>query len=158
MTLTLLLDLNDTLLDLNTDIFTPAYFKKLAGFLANRVNPGSLVDELIAGMNLMLRNERPDVTLDEVFSKHFYPALGIERAELLPEIERFYDEVFPSLQELSTPRPEAVELVEYAMDKGWRVVVATNPLFPRKAIEQCLRWANLPPEKYSFTLITSIEN
>ncbi len=157
MTLTLLLDLDDTLLDLNTDIFIPAYFKKLAEFLAGRVNPGRLIDELLAGTNLMFRNERPDLTLEEVFSNHFYPAIGLERAELLPEIERFYDEVFPSLKELTAPRPEAMELVEYALEKGWRVVVATNPLFPRKATEERLRWANLAPEKYPFALITSME-
>ncbi len=157
MTLTLLLDLDDTLFNLDTDIFLPAYFKKLAGFLAERVNPGRLIDELLAGTNLMVRNERPDLTLDEVFSNYFYPAIGMERAELQPAIERFYDEVFPSLKELTAPRPEAVELVEYALGKGWRVVIATNPLFPRKAADERLRWANLPPEKYPFALITSME-
>jgi FMN phosphatase YigB (HAD superfamily) len=157
MTLTLLLDLDDTLLDLNTDIFATAYFKKLAGFLANRVNPGRLIDELIAGTNAMLKNERPDLTLEEVFNQCFYPAIGIEQAELQPEIERFYNEVFSSLKEFATPRPEAARLVEYALEKEWRVVVAANPLFPRKAMEQCLRWANLPPEKYNFTLVTSME-
>jgi hypothetical protein len=35
--------------------------------------------------------------------------------------------------------------------------VATNPLFPLKAIEHRLRWAGLPPEKYQFTLISSYE-
>lgn len=158
MTLTLLLDLDDTLLDLNTDTFATAYFKKLAGFLANRVNPGMLIDQLIAGTNAMLKNERPDLTLEEIFSNHFYPAIGIERAQLQPEIERFYDEVFSSLKEFSTPRPEAAELLDYALEKGWRIAVAANPLFPRKAVEQCLRWANLPPEKYPFDLIASIED
>jgi FMN phosphatase YigB (HAD superfamily) len=158
MTLTLFLDLDDTLLDINSDVFLPAYFKKLAGFLTSRVNPGRLIDELLAGTNLMLMNERPDLMLEEVFSNYFYPAIGVERADLQPEIDRFYDEVFPSLKEFSTARTDAVELVEYALEKGWRVVVATNPLFPRKATEHRLRWANLPPEKYPFALITSMEN
>jgi len=157
MTMTLMLDLDDTLLDLSTDIFVPAYFKKLGAFLEKRVNPGRLIDELLAGTNLMLRNERPDLTLDEVFSNHFFPAVGFERAELQPEIDRFYDEIFPSLKELTAPRAAAVELVEYAFERGWRVVVATNPLFPRKAIYERLRWANLAPEKYPFALITTME-
>jgi FMN phosphatase YigB (HAD superfamily) len=158
MTLTLLLDLDDTLLDLNTDNFATAYFKKLAGFLANRVNPGRLIDELIAGTNAMLKNERPDLTLEEVFNNYFYPAIGIEHAALQPEMERFYHEVFSSLKEFSTPRPGTAELVEYAFAQDWRVAIAANPLFPRTAMEQCLRWANLPPEKYPFALITSMEN
>lgn len=157
MTLTLLLDLDDTLLDLNTEIFVSAYFKKLSGFLERKVNPGRLIDELLAGTNLMNRNQRPDLTLDEVFSNHFYPAIGFERAELQPEIDLFYDTVFPSLKDLTAPRPAAVILVEDAFSKGWRVVVATNPLFPRKAVYERLRWANLAPEKYPFALITSME-
>ncbi len=157
MPLTLLLDLDDTLLNSNTDVLIPAYFERLAGFLAYRVEPERLIRELIAGSRLMFKNERPDLTLDEVFSAHFYPAIGVERAEIQPELDRFYDEIFPTLREFATPREHVVEMVEYAFAKHWRVVIATNPLFPRKAVEERLRWANLPPEKYHFALITSME-
>ena len=37
------------------------------------------------------------------------------------------------------------------------MVIATNPLFPLKAIQHRLRWAGLPPEKYPFALVTSYE-
>jgi FMN phosphatase YigB (HAD superfamily) len=157
MTITLLLDLDNTLLDLDFDVFLQAYFKKLAGYLAARVNPGRLIDELVVGTNLMLSNERPDSTLESVFSDYFYPALGLQRADLEPEIQRFYDEVFPSLKEYSSAPADAVPLVETALEKGWRVAVATNPVFPRKAVLERLRWANLPPEKYPFAWITSME-
>ncbi len=157
MSLTLLLDLDETLLDSNIDIFLPAYFKKLAGFLAQWVEPERFIKELLIGTNLMNQNERPDLTLEQVFDQYFFPAIGVDRAVLQPAIERFYDEVFPSLKEFSAPRPEAVAMVECAFERGWRVVIATNPLFPRKAIEHRLRWANLPPEKYPFTLITTYE-
>ena len=36
-------------------------------------------------------------------------------------------------------------------------MIATNPLFPLKAIQERLRWAGLPPEKYPFALVTSNE-
>jgi FMN phosphatase YigB (HAD superfamily) len=158
MTLTLLLDLDDTLLDSNMDIFIPAYFKKLAAYLGPRFNAQRLVQELLTGTMMMFKNERPDLTLEEIFSNYFYPALGAPRESLEAEINNFYDEVFPSLKELTKPRREAVELVEWAFSQGWRVVVATNPLFPRKAIEHRLRWANLPPEKYPFNLVTAFES
>lgn len=157
MPLTLLLDLDDTLLDSNIDVFIPAYFKKLAGFIASQVQADLLIKELVAGSRLMLENQRPDCTLDQVFSDTFFPALGLERAVLQPLIERFYVEIFPSLREFCAPRAGVVEMVEYAFAQGWRVVIATNPLFPHKAIEERLRWANLPPEKYSFALVTSME-
>jgi len=157
MPLTLLLDLDDTLLDSNMDAFVPAYLKNLAGFLLDRAKPQQVIRELLAGRSLMFENERPDLTLDDVFNQYFYPALGIDYAELQSELDRFYDDFFPSLKEFSTPRPAAVEMVECAFEKGWRVVIATNPVFPLKTIEHRLRWANLPPEKYPFALITSME-
>ena len=158
MPLTLLLDLDETLLDSNIDVFVPAYLKKLAGFLANRVDPQRLIKELLFGRSLMFQNERPDLTLDDVFSRHFYPTLGVDRAELKPELDRFYADIFPSLKEICAPQPAAVEMVECAFKRGWRVVIATNPVFPRETIEHRLRWANLPPEKYPFALVTSMEN
>lgn len=158
MTLTLLLDLDDTLLHSNTDVLIPAYFEKLAGFLAHRVDPKLLIKELLAGSQLMFENQRPDLTLDQVFSQHFFPAIGVERDEIQPELDRFYDQVFPTLKDFTTPRPGNVDLVDYAFAQQWQVVIATNPLFPRKAIEHRLRWAGLPPEKYPFALITSMEN
>jgi FMN phosphatase YigB (HAD superfamily) len=157
MTPTLLLDLDDTLLSSNMDAFIAAYFKKLAGFLAGRVNPARLVQELLTGTMLMFKNEYPYITLEETFSDYFYPALGANRPELQAHIERFYDEIFPSLKDLTSPRPEAVELVNWARAQGWRIAIATNPLFPRKAIDHRLRWAGLPPDTYPFELVTSFE-
>jgi HAD superfamily hydrolase (TIGR01549 family) len=71
--------------------------------------------------------------------------------------ERFYAEVFPTLEYLTAPNPGAAELVAQARAAGHRLVLATNPLFPRVAILHRLAWAQLevPPE--AFDLITSYE-
>lgn len=158
MPLTLLLDLDDTLLDSNMDAFVPAYLKNLAGFLVDRAEPQQLIRELLVGRSLMFENERPDLTLNDIFNQYFYPALGMaNNTEFQTAMGRFYEDIFPSLKEFCTPRPAAVEMVEYAFEKGWRVVIATNPVFPLKTIEHRLRWANLPPEKYPFAMITAME-
>jgi FMN phosphatase YigB (HAD superfamily) len=49
-------------------------------------------------------------------------------------------------------------LVEWALDRGLQVVVATNPLFPRVAVEQRLAWAGVPVQEYDYTLVTTYEN
>ncbi|RME91351.1 MAG: HAD family hydrolase, partial [Anaerolineae bacterium] len=157
MTLTLLLDLDDTLLDSHMEAFIPAYLQKLASFLSGHVAADRLLRQLMHGTRAMMANTDPACTLRETFDENFYPYLGVEREALLPTIERFYDEVFPTLRELTRPRPEAVDLVEWALAQGYRVAIATNPLFPRKAIEHRMRWAGLPPEKYPFHLVSSYE-
>jgi FMN phosphatase YigB (HAD superfamily) len=157
MPITLLLDLDDTLLDTNMDAFIPAYFKALSGTLAGMVAPETMLSALMGGTKVMMLNKDPALTLREVFDAHFFPKLDLERAVLQEQIDRFYDEVFPTLGSLTRPIPEAVRLVDWAFEQGHRVVIATNPFFPLKAIQHRLRWAGLPPEKYPFALVTSYE-
>jgi FMN phosphatase YigB (HAD superfamily) len=157
MPLTLLLDLDDTLLETNMDVFIPAYFQALSRALAEKVAPEVMIPALMGGTKAMMANMDPALTLREVFDAHFYPKLGLDRDLLQMEINRFYEDVFPSLGSLTKPIPEAVNLVEWAFTQGYRVVIATNPFFPLKAVQHRLRWAGLPPEKYPFALVTSYE-
>ena len=157
MNLTLLLDLDDTLLDTNLNSFLSAYFQALAGFLADRVTPDSMLSALRRSTRKMMRNNDPSRTLQQVFDAEFFPLLGVEPEDLQPQLDRFYDEVFPTLKHLTNPKPEAIELVQWAQAQGVHLAVATNPLFPLTAIHQRLRWAGLPPEVYSFEVIAAYE-
>jgi HAD superfamily hydrolase (TIGR01549 family) len=157
MSLTLLLDLDDTLLDSNMNAFIPAYFQKLAGYLADRVSPDELVKYLMIGTRQMMSNSDPRQTLRETFDANFYQPLGLDREQMRPVLETFYDEIFPALQVLTRPKPEAVAFVDWAVAQGYRIAIATNPLFPQKAIYHRLRWAGLDPQKYPFEVITSYE-
>jgi hypothetical protein len=121
------------------------------------VAPEVMLPALMAGTKAMLANLDPALTMRDVFDAHFFPGLNLDRAALQGRIDHFYDEVFPELGSLTTPDPEAVCLVDWAFGQGHRVVIATNPLFPLKAIQHRLRWAGLPPEKYNFALVTSYE-
>jgi len=157
MTLTLLLDLDDTLLDTNMDAFIPAYFQALSGALASQVAPELMLSALMGGTKRMMTSEDPGQTLRQVFDAYFFPKLGLEREALQAAIDHFYDEVFPVLRDLTKPRPEAVRLVDWAFEQGYRVVIATNPFFPLKAVYHRMRWAGLSPEKYPFALVSSYE-
>lgn len=155
MTLTLLLDLDDTLLSTNMQAFVPAYFQALAKHLGGRVRPEAMLPALMSGTQLMLASDDPSRTLQEVFESDFYPKLEIPKSEIKDLIEDFYDNVFPSLGSVTKKREGAVELVDWAFAKGYRVAIATDPLFPRKATYHRIRWAGLQPER--FDLISSFE-
>ncbi len=157
MTFTLLLDLDDTLLDNDMDAFVPAYLQALSGHMARHSPPQRFAQTLMAATEAMMANRRPDRTLEETFAEAFYPALGLSPEALRPDIETFYREVFPALRQVTRPRPAAPALVEAALERGWRLAIATNPLFPRTAVEQRLAWAGLPVEEYPYALVTSFE-
>ena len=157
MSLTLLIDLDDTLLGNKMDTFIPAYLGALGKHIANYADPGEMTQVMLAATGQMFANNRPDQTLKQVFDPAFYPPLGLTETQMREPIRQFYAQVFPTLQGVTQFRPEAIELIETAFARGYRVGIATNPLFPRTAIHQRLEWAGLSPQKYPFALIPSYE-
>jgi len=156
MTLTLLLDLDDTLLNTNIDVFVPAYFKALSKHLASRVAPDVLLPALISGTQLMNESEDFTRTLEEIFDAEFYPKLGIPKNQLLEIIDEFYDEIFPTLGNFTSPRADVAPFMDWAFQQDYRIAIATDPIFPRKATQHRVRWAGLDPER--FELITTFEH
>lgn len=158
MSLTLLLDLDDTLLSNDIYTFLPVYLKKLGKHLNDFVAPDQMVSKLLAATQAMVEKNLPALTLEQTFDQAFYPAIGCAKEELAGPLAYFYDTIFPTLQSLTQPRPEALELIRWAQANGHTPIIATNPVFPRTAILHRLRWANLDPEKHPFGLITDFEH
>ena len=156
MTLTLLVDLDDTLLNTNLQAFIPAYFQSLSKELTPHAAPDIMLRALLKGTHSM--NESADFsrTLQDVFEAEFYPHLNVSRSEIEPAIEKFYDNVFPNLGGLTTQVLDAKTFVDWAIRRGYRVAIATDPLFPRMATYHRLRWAGFDPKQ--FELVSSFEN
>jgi FMN phosphatase YigB (HAD superfamily) len=157
MTLTLLLDLDGTLLDNNMDSFVEGYLKAFGRHILPVIDPGIFVPELLSATKQMVLNRLPDRTLEEVFDEAFYPSINHRKEDLRSTIDAFYSEVFPTLKTLTRAKPEAVKLVEAAFERGYQVCIATNPLFPLTAILQRLDWAGLSAREYPFLLVPSFE-
>ncbi len=156
MPLTLLLDLDDTLLNTNLPAFVPAYFQALSKELAPHIPPDQMFRALLSGTRLMNESDDFSRTLNDVFDADFYSRLNAARGELDLAIQNFYDTIFPTLQGLTTPNPDAKPFIEWAFSQGFRIVIATDPLLPRKAAHHRLRWAGLAPEQFEF--VTAYED
>ncbi|MGD0003054.1 MAG: DinB family protein [Anaerolineaceae bacterium] len=153
----LLIDLDNTLLDNDINFFLGAYLKALGKHLSSRIAPEKMIPLLLAGTEKMIKKEMPAQTLEESFDQAFYPAMGIPKEELAEEIHFFYAEIFPGLKTLTKIRPEAIQIIDFAFENAYPVVIATNPVFPRRAILHRLDWAGVPAEKYHYQLVTSYE-
>lgn len=158
MITTLLLDLDDTLLENKDEIFIPTYFAEMSQHLSEIIPKERLLGQLIAGTTAMLENQNPARHLKEVFDSVFYPGIMISEEDLLPMTDAFYETEFPKLQSLTNKIDGSKEIIEYAFSKGIEVVIATNPLYPRTAVEQRLEWAGVPVDQYAYSLVTSYEN
>jgi FMN phosphatase YigB (HAD superfamily) len=156
MTLTLLLDLDDTLLRTNQHDFIPAYFQAISTHLAPHLDPALVARALVTGMHAMNGNEDHSRTLKQIFDDIFYPMLGLQQGSLDSEIEKFYDEIFPTLETVTQKKPDARPFVDWAKSQGHRIIVATDPLLPRKATHHRIRWAGFDPSEFEF--ISSFED
>lgn len=153
----LLVDLDDTLLQNSMEVFAPPYYKALSAHISSFVAPEVMLPKLMEGTQAMLMNDNALITLEKSFDNIFYPGIGVSKAEIHPHLEDFYDHVFPKLQKYTLMIPTAAKMIKDALALDIKVVVATNPLFPMKAIHHRLEWAGLDPKEIPFTLITSYE-
>jgi FMN phosphatase YigB (HAD superfamily) len=154
---TLFFDLDDTLLGNDIEKFIPPYFRSFAAHVSGVVDPQLFIKRVLAGTEAMIANTDPRRTLEQVFYDTFYPGLGVTADQLAPYIDSYYAEQFAGLQNETSPIPAAREAVQWALESGLRVVVATNALFPRSAILQRLAWAGVSADDFNYSLITTIE-
>jgi HAD superfamily hydrolase (TIGR01662 family) len=151
-----LLDLDDTLLDNDMERFLPPYFAALGRRMVRFASPDKLTTMVLAATRAMLRNQDPTVTNQQAFEADFFPCLGHPESEVTPVIRTFYEDDFPALKRYTKRIPEARSLVQTLVDHGYDLVIATNPMFPRRAIEHRLSWAGVLD--FPFKLITTYEN
>jgi HAD superfamily hydrolase (TIGR01662 family) len=153
---TILIDLDDTLLDNDMECFLPPYFEALGRRMARFIAPDKLVKILLSSTRVMMKNQDPTVTNQQAFDADFFPRLGLPEAQLRSIIHSFYEEDFPALKRYTRPRPQARPLVQTLFDQGYQVIIATNPMFPRRAVEHRLDWAGVLD--FPFQLVTTYEN
>jgi HAD superfamily hydrolase (TIGR01549 family) len=158
MTKAILFDLDDTLLGNHMDTFLPSYFALLGDYVAQYMPRDDFLKELMICTEAMVQNVDPTVSNRDVFWQLFERRTGLDGEELVAFFDQFYRDQFYQLEETTEKRPFAAKLIQYCQKAGLTVVIATNPLFPRVAIEARLAWAGLPVDEYNFALVTTYEN
>ena len=153
---TVMFDLDGTLLPMDQDQFTKYYF----GLLAKKLAPygydaEQLISGIWAGTAAMVKNDG-SCTNEEAFWKKFSALMGKKVVEDKPLFEEFYRVEFQGARASCGFAPQAAGLVAKLKAAGYRVLLATNPIFPAIATENRIRWAGLEPE--DFELYTTYEN
>jgi FMN phosphatase YigB (HAD superfamily) len=142
-----LFDLDGTLLDIDLDLFLREYFAALGPVVAEVV-PNITAEQglaaVIAGTDAMSLPHSGHTNRDE-FNARFHALTGadLDLEEFALPFERFYREVFPSLRRDFGPMPGARRAVQTGLDLGLKVAIATNPIFPRSAVDERMRWAGI---------------
>lgn len=153
-----LFDLDGTLLDIDLDGFLRRYFSALEVAAAGIDAPGgpSATMRAIKESTGAMMQPHAGVTNEDVFYGDFRERTGVDLTAQWHVFEQFYVDVFPTLRGDSDASPGARAAIETARSLGLHVAIATNPIFPRVAVEHRLAWAGL--DDLDLEIITSYEN
>lgn len=153
---TIMFDLDGTLLPMDTEIFAKEYFKELSIKLKDFFTPEEITKLLWDTTKKVISNEDDKKTNEEVFFEVFYENIKHDRKVLDPILYEFYEKDFNKMKSITEKDKDMIASVELLKEKGYELVVATNPLFPRTAILNRINWAGLNKEDFSY--ITSFEH
>lgn len=152
---TFLFDLDGTLLPLDMERFMDIYFKELGHEFQDLIEPQQLIKCVWAATECMVGNVEHR-TNQEVFMERFQQLIQDDPKKYMDRFEQFYDTRFHKARESVINGTTICECVNLLKQKNYRLVLATNPLFPKKAIHTRIGWAGLALSDFSY--ITSYED
>ena len=151
-----LFDLDGSLLPMDQDVFIKTYFGMLVKNIApHGYAPELLVDTIWKGTADMVGNNG-EKTNERRFWDRFVSAFGEGSLKDMPLFDEFYEKEFDKVSASCGFDPYAATAVNEIKKMGYRVALATNPVFPMAATERRIKWAGL--SKDDFELVTTYEN
>lgn len=152
----ILFDLDGTLLPMDQDVFVKYYLGLLAKKLApHGYDSVALVDAIWAGTKAMVKNDGSK-TNEAAFWEDFAGRYGEKVRKHFPIFEEFYGNEFQGTRAACGYNPKAAETIATIKKMGFRIALATNPLFPSIATKSRISWAGL--NKTDFEFFTTYEN
>lgn len=151
---TILFDLDGTLLPMDIDHFMEIYFGEMSKMFESHMDKKTLIDTVMKATGAMVK-DTGERTNQAVFMETFEQLSGCDIEQFQEIWNRFYDSTYELAQASSSVSKEAKEAIHILKNKGYQLVLATNPLFPKQAIISRIYWAGLNPD--DFVYITSFE-
>lgn len=151
---TILFDLDGTLLSMDAEQFEKVYFNEIGKSFSDLMEPMELGKHIWGATKAMV-SSLDERTNEQVFMEDFNMRVNNRLHEFWNRFDDFYDNEFLRVKGSVKSEERMIKSVKMLKEKGYNVVVVTNPLFPIKAIHHRIRWAGLEPE--DFTYITSFE-
>lgn len=155
---TVLFDLDGTLLPLDQDEFVRSYFELIGKKFSSppySFDEKKIVQGVMSGTKAMVKNTG-ESTNEQQFWSVFSQFMGENTLKYKPDFDAFYENEFLRLKSLVGTNAYAEKCVSTLKSKGYTVVAATNPLFPRAATKARLSWAGV--DYTQFDLVTTYEN
>ena len=151
-----LFDLDGTLIPFDQEEFIKEYFKELVyKMVPLGCDKDLLVKAIWMGTDAMLSNDGSK-TNKEAFFEVFGTVMNKKLEDIEPLFNEFYLNEFDRVKSVLKYKADRREFIKALKEKGVNIVLATNPLFPKEAVETRLSWIGLKGSDFSY--ITTYEN
>lgn len=153
---TVLFDLDGTLLGMNNKEFEEKYFYALSKKFSDYNKPDELFKIIWDATNYMTKNTDGTKLNQERFFERFNSLIKSEHKDIYYDgFMEFYNKEFDCVKDVTFEMKYMIKAVKTLKDKGYDVLIATNPLFPEIAINKRVYWAGFSPKDFSY--ITNFE-
>ena len=153
---TLLFDLDGTLVPFVQDDFIAAYFRSLVECIAPMGYDGKqVVAGLWQGISAMQKNNTAYLNHD-VFWDAFAQTMGEQARRLESVLDNFYTGAFHAVRATLREERDLSALMAQLRQKGYTLILATNPMFPAVAVEARMSWVGLKHSDFDY--VTTYDN
>lgn len=152
----ILFDLDGTLLQVEMRRFIPAYTRGLAACFDDVTDPKRFAAGLLQATLALLKRQDGSQSNESFFLTLLEEQLDIAAGLFNLRLQQYCLEGLPQLAPMVQAHALARDVLERCRQSGLRVVLATNPVFPRAVVEARLDWGGMLD--FPFELVTSYEN
>jgi FMN phosphatase YigB (HAD superfamily) len=150
-----LLDLDNTMLLFDETVYVNRYFEALAPRFSDLFSEQDLSRRVIGATAALRRNQGAQSNRD-FFLAHFCDGIDAGRAEVWNRFSDFYENDYQGIR-MPVAAPAGLHrTLETLGRSGLKLVLASNPVFPKIAQETRMSWVGIPADR--FDLFTHIDN
>jgi FMN phosphatase YigB (HAD superfamily) len=150
-----LFDLDNTLIFFDEREFFSRYMKSVHRYFSDILSYDEMRTKF-REVTFSMLNKPGDILNGDYFIKNFITGNGLKAEDCETRFRKYYDEEFDSLSALVTFQENLHEMIVSIKDAGYKLVIATNPLWPEDVQIKRLAWAGL--DNIHFDLITHAYN
>ncbi len=141
-------DLDGTLVEVDMHRFVPVYLHRLTEQMRELVEPARAIRAMHHAVAAMFANQDIGKTLETLLLEVLHDKLAITPQQYRECLKQFLRDDLDGLRPLVAGHALSSRLINAARARGWQVILATNPIFPRAVVDARVEWGGLDGDRF----------